>query len=180
MINEIKTFEDRKNDKKVKTKKSVFHIIDLAGSERQKMTEAVGERIKEAGIINKSLMQLGFVIKNLTEGDNKHIHYRDSKLTHLLKDSLGGNAKTTIIANISPANGNISETISTLMFAQRAKMIKNKAVINEELSNNDTTIFKEEIKKLKDFFTDNECYIFRTKDVLLKRQMKIYMWFSSY
>ena len=138
------------NDKKVKTKKSVFHIIDLAGSERQKMTEAVGERIKEAGIINKSLMQLGFVIKNLTEGDNKHIHYRDSKLTHLLKDSLGGNAKTTIIANISPANGNISETISTLMFAQRAKMIKNKAVINEELSNNDTTIFKEEIKKLKD------------------------------
>ena len=144
------TMKSNANNKKMKTKKSVFHIIDLAGSERQKMTETTGERIKEAGNINKSLMQLGFVIKNLTEGDNKHIHYRDSKLTHLLKDSLGGNAKTTIIANISPANGNIAETISTLMFAQRAKMIKNKAVINEELCNVDTITLKEEMKKLKD------------------------------
>lgn len=87
---------------KVKTKKSVFHLIDLAGSERQKTTETTGERLKEAGKINKSLMQLGHVIKNLleiAEGKARHIHYRDSKLTHLLKDSLGGNSKVIIIIN---------------------------------------------------------------------------------
>ena len=143
-------------------KKSVFHLIDLAGSERQKNTQCVGERIKEAGKINKSLMQLSHVIKNLSEAASKnkniHIHYRDSKLTHLLKDSLGGNAKTCIIANISPSNGNIQETISTLIFAQSAKQIKNKAVINEEMVNaflqNDKTLLLkasfEEVKKLRE------------------------------
>lgn len=143
-------------------KKSVFHLIDLAGSERQKSTQCVGERIKEAGKINKSLMQLSHVIKNLSEATSKnkniHIHYRDSKLTHLLKDSLGGNAKTCIIANISPSNGSIQETISTLIFAQSAKQIKNKAVINEELVNaflqNDKTLLLkasfEEVKKLRE------------------------------
>lgn len=136
---------------KYKTKKSVFHLIDLAGSERQKMTESMGERLKEAGNINKSLMHLGHVIKNLldiADGKTRHIHYRDSKLTHLLKDSLGGNSKTCIIANISPANSNLHETISTLCFAQSAKLIKNKAVVNEELCND--TVYKEEIKKLRD------------------------------
>ena len=136
---------------KYKTKKSVFHLIDLAGSERQKLTDTYGERLKEAGKINKSLMQLGHVIKNLIEiadGKPRHIHYRDSKLTHLLKDSLGGNSKTCIIANISPANCNLQETISTLIFAQNAKMIKNKAIINEELSNDNA--YKDEIKKLRE------------------------------
>jgi kinesin family protein 15 len=136
---------------KYKTKKSVFHLIDLAGSERQKMTDTYGDRLKEAGKINKSLMQLGHVIKNLieiAEGKARHIHYRDSKLTHLLKDSLGGNSKTCIIANISPANCNLQESISTLVFAQSAKMIKNKAVINEETTNDNA--YREEIKKLRD------------------------------
>lgn len=136
---------------KMKTKKSVFHLIDLAGSERQKLTETFGERLKEAGKINKSLMQLGHVIKSLIEvadGKKTHIHYRDSKLTHLLKDSLGGNSKTCIIANISPANCNMHETLSTLVFAQSAKLIKNKAVINEEI--NIDNAYKEEIKKLRD------------------------------
>jgi hypothetical protein len=136
---------------KFKTKKSVFHLIDLAGSERQKTTEAFGERLKEAGKINKSLMQLGHVIKSLldlAEGKKCHIHYRDSKLTHLLKDSLGGNSKTCIIANISPANCNYQETVSTLIFAQSAKLIKNKAIINEELSHDNA--YREEIKKLRD------------------------------
>jgi kinesin family protein 15 len=136
---------------KCKTKKSVFHLIDLAGSERQKMTDTFGERLKEAGKINKSLMQLGHVIKNLieiAEGKPRHIHYRDSKLTHLLKDSLGGNSKTCIIANVSPANCNLQETISTLVFAQSAKLIKNKAIVNEEMTND--TAYKEEIKKLRD------------------------------
>ena len=88
-------------------------------------------------MINKSLSALGIVINSLveiSEGKTRHVHYRDSKLTFLLRDSLGGNSKTTIIAAITPAQANVSETLSTLKFAQRAKLIKNKAVINEESS----------------------------------------------
>ena len=88
-------------------KSSRFHIIDLAGSERSKATNAVGERLKEAGMINKSLTALGIVINSLvdiSEGKNRHVHYRDSKLTFLLRDSLGGNSKTVIIANVTPAH----------------------------------------------------------------------------
>lgn len=87
-------------------KSSRFHIIDLAGSERSKMTNAMGDRLKEAGAINKSLSALGIVINSLveiSEGKTRHVHYRDSKLTFLLRDSLGGNSKTLICANISPA-----------------------------------------------------------------------------
>ena len=118
-------------------KSSRFHIIDLAGSERSKNTQAVGERLKEAGMINKSLTALGIVINSLveiSEGKNRHVHYRDSKLTFLLRDSLGGNSKTVIIANVTSAAISVGETLSTLKFAQRAKLIKNKAVINEESS----------------------------------------------
>ena len=105
-------------------KTSRFHIIDLAGSERSKNTNAVGERLKEAGMINKSLSALGNVINSLvdlSEGKNRHVPYRDSKLTFILRDSLGGNSKTVIIANISPSALNMSETLSTLEFAKRAK-----------------------------------------------------------
>jgi hypothetical protein len=105
-------------------KTSRFHIIDLAGSERSKNTNAVGERLKEAGMINKSLSALGNVINSLvdlSEGKNRHVPYRDSKLTFMLRDSLGGNSKTVIIANISPSNVNMGETLSTLEFARRAK-----------------------------------------------------------
>lgn len=136
------------NNKKV-TKRSVFHLIDLAGSERQKNTETIGERTKEAGKINKSLMNLGHVIKTLidnSDGKKIHVHYRDSKLTHLLKDSLGGNSKTCIIANISPAYNHCQETISTLIFAQNAKQIKNKAMVNEEVTSE--YFYKEELRKL--------------------------------
>ena len=129
-------------------KKSVFHIIDLAGSERQNKTGALGERVREAGAINKSLLNLTRVIKNIIN-NIKPIPYRDSKLTLFLKDSLGGNAKTSIIGNISPADSNNPETISTLNFAICAKKVKNKAIINEELSNiNNANII--EFKKLKD------------------------------
>ena len=140
-----------KSTNKIVQKHSVFHLIDLAGSERQKHTKCEGIKIKEAGKINKSLMQLSHVIKNLSEIASRkktvkvkslHIHYRDSKLTHLLKDSLGGNAKTCIIANISPATENLQETLSTLIFAQNAKLIKNKAIINEELN---TTLFMDDM-----------------------------------
>ena len=120
-------------------KTSMFHFVDLAGSERQKLTAASGERLKEASNINRSLTVLGSVINNLveqTEKKNVHVRYRDSKLTFLLKDSLGGNSKTSIIANISPSSCSFGETLSTLKFAQRAKLIKNKAEINEEASGN--------------------------------------------
>lgn len=130
---------------------SKFHIIDLAGSERSKAANTAGERLKEAGMINKSLSTLGNVINSLvevSEGRVRHIHYRDSKLTFLLRDSLGGNSKTLIIANISPNSNSFGETLSTLKFAQRAKLIKNKAIINED-SAGTVAILKEEIKRLK-------------------------------
>ena len=134
--------------KENKIKKSVFHVIDLAGSERQNKTGTVGDRTKEAGSINKSLLNLSIVIKNIIN-NKKPIPYRDSKLTHILRDSLGGNAKTSIIANISQLECNLEETISTLNFAQNAKKIKNNAVINEELSANDAKILKEKFKNLQ-------------------------------
>eukprot|EP00904_Undaria_pinnatifida_P004353 jgi/Undpi1/13919/HiC_scaffold_9.g03570.m1 len=112
-----------------------FNLVDLAGSERQKDTQASGERLKEASNINKSLSTLGQVINALVEksaGRFRHVNYRDSKLTFLLRDSLGGNSKTMLVAAISPADQNFGETLSTLKFAQRAKMIKNQAVKNED------------------------------------------------
>eukprot|EP01117_Protostelium_nocturnum_P016192 TRINITY_DN6359_c0_g1_i2.p1 TRINITY_DN6359_c0_g1~~TRINITY_DN6359_c0_g1_i2.p1 ORF type:complete len:1305 (+),score=532.06 TRINITY_DN6359_c0_g1_i2:120-4034(+) len=116
---------------------SKMNIIDLAGSERQKSTNAVGLRLKEAGSINKSLSSLGNVIRSLVDvaqGLSRHVHYRDSKLTFLLKDSLGGNSKTTIIANVSPSDVQYGETLSTLKFAQRAKMVQNQVFVNEDTS----------------------------------------------
>ena len=136
----------------VNFKSSKFNLIDLAGSERQKSTACVGERLKEAGMINKSLSALGNVINSLvelSEGKPRHVPYRDSKLTFLLKDSLGGNSKTFIIANISPSVSSFAETLSTLKFAQRAKLIKNSAVINEDTSGT-VLLLKSEVKRLKD------------------------------
>lgn len=139
-------------DGTIQTKSSRLHLIDLAGSERQKATKAIGERIKEAGRINKSLSTLGNVINALvemSEGKNKFVPFRDSKLTYFLKDSLGGNAKTTIIANISQSIIQCQETISTLKFIQRAKMIKNKASVIEN-ENITVKVLQDEIKRLKD------------------------------
>ena len=117
-------------------RESRFNLVDLAGSERQEHTGNTGTRIKEAGNINRSLSNLGNVINALVDSANgraRHVHYRDSKLTLLLKDSVGGNAKTFIIANISPAIVYASETLSTLKFAQRAKLIRNKAIVNKDI-----------------------------------------------
>jgi hypothetical protein len=129
---------------------SRFHLIDLAGSERQKATEATGMRLKEAGMINKSLSALGGVINalvDIAEGKRRHVHYRDSKLTFLLKDSLGGNSKTCIVAAISPSATAFGETLSTLKFAQRAKMIRNKATVNEALGGN-VELLKDQVRQL--------------------------------
>lgn len=104
----------------------------MAGSERQSKTNAVGIRLKEAAKINLSLSALGNVISSLINDSQAHIPYRDSKLTRLLQDSLGGNTKTVMIAAISPADYNFEETLSTLRYASRAKCIKNKPRINED------------------------------------------------
>jgi kinesin family member 3B len=112
-----------------------LNMVDLAGSERQSKTAAVGIRLQEAAKINLSLTALGNVISSLVNSRGKpasHIPYRDSKLTFLLRDSLGGNTKTVMIANIGPADYNFEETVTTLKFANRAKNIKNKPMINED------------------------------------------------
>ncbi|XP_078154795.1 kinesin-like protein KIN-4C [Carex rostrata] len=115
---------------------SKLHLVDLAGSERAKRTGADGLRLKEGIHINKGLLSLGNVINAL--GDEKKrkegafVPYRDSKLTRVLQDSLGGNSKTIMIACISPADSNADETINTLKYAKRARNIKNKAIINRD------------------------------------------------
>ena len=93
--------------------------MDLAGSERQAKTGATGDRLKEATKINLSLSALGNVIAALVDGKSSHVPYRDSKLTRLLQDSLGGNARTVMVANIGPAEYNYEETITTLRYANR-------------------------------------------------------------
>ena len=126
-----------------------LNLVDLAGSERQSKTQATGDRFKEAININQSLTTLGNVISALVDPKSSHIPYRDSKLTRLLQDSLGGNTKTVMIANIGPADYNYDETLSTLRYANRAKNIKNKPRINEDPKDAMIRQFQEEIEKLK-------------------------------
>ncbi|CAN4076490.1 unnamed protein product [Withania somnifera] len=128
-----------------------LNLVDLAGSERQKSSGAEGDRLKEAANINKSLSTLGLVIMSLVDlvhGRHRHVPYRDSRLTFLLQDSLGGNSKTTVIATISPSICSASETLSTLKFAQRAKLIQNNAKINEDASG-DVSALQQQIQQLK-------------------------------
>ncbi|KAL4203053.1 hypothetical protein AMTRI_Chr02g266650 [Amborella trichopoda] len=132
-----------------------LNLVDLAGSERQKNSGAEGERLKEAANINKSLSTLGLVIMTLVDvaqGRQRHVPYRDSRLTFLLQDSLGGNSKTAIIANISPSICCVNETLSTLKFAQRAKLIQNNAIVNEDASG-DITALQRQIQQLKEEVT---------------------------
>lgn len=107
-------------------------MVDLAGSEKTTKTNATGDRLREAKSINKSLTQLGTVMKALTDAKATFVPYRDSKLTMLLKDSLGGNSKTSLLCATSPCSYNVEETMSTLRFAALAKKVKTKAVIMEE------------------------------------------------
>ncbi len=126
-----------------------LNLVDLAGSERQSKTGATGDRLKEATKINLSLAALGNVISALVDGKSTHIPYRDSKLTRLLQNSLGGNAKTVMCANCGPADYNYDETISTLRYANRAKNIKNKPKINEDPKDAMLREYQEEIRRLK-------------------------------
>ncbi|XP_034262464.1 chromosome-associated kinesin KIF4A [Pantherophis guttatus] len=111
---------------------SKLHLVDLAGSERQKKTKAEGDRLREGININKGLLCLGNVISALGDESKKgsFVPYRDSKLTRLLQDSLGGNSHTLMIACVSPADSNLEETLNTLRYADRARKIKNKPVVN--------------------------------------------------
>eukprot|EP01135_Chromosphaera_perkinsii_P002238 Nk52_evm24s221 gene=Nk52_evmTU24s221 len=127
-----------------------LNMVDLAGSERQSKTQAEGKRLKEACKINLSLSALGNVISALVEGRSKHVPYRDSKLTRILQNSLGGNSKTLMIATISPASSNYEETLSTLRYADRAKNIKNTPIINEDPKDALIRKFQSEIEALKE------------------------------
>eukprot|EP00891_Asterochloris_glomerata_P009575 jgi/Astpho2/9575/e_gw1.00146.42.1_t len=130
---------------------STLTLVDLAGSERISKTGAEGLRMKEGASINKSLLTLGTVINKLSEGTQAtggHIPYRDSKLTRILQPSLGGNAKTAIICNITPAAVHVDESHSTLRFACRAKRVVNNAVVNEVLS--DAAVLKRQAHEIEE------------------------------
>jgi predicted nucleic acid-binding Zn-ribbon protein len=136
--------------------RSRLHLVDLAGSERQKSSGAAGERLKEASSINKSLSALGHVIMSLVDvqqGKKRHIPYRDSKLTFLLQDALGGTAKTVLLATVSPAGSNSFETLSTLRFADNVKRIKNKAVVNQD-AEGDAAWLRKEVVRLRQELAD--------------------------
>ena len=154
------------NKKEGVSKTGKLYLVDLAGSEKISKTGATGTTLEEAKIINKSLTTLGMVINALTDGKSIHIPYRESKLTRVLQESLGGNSKTCLIITCSPSVYNESETLSTLRFGERAKKIKNKPKINKEYTVDelqkiieDLTIKLEKanqrIKLLEDFIRKN-------------------------
>uniref|UniRef100_A0A8C4SK94 Kinesin-like protein n=1 Tax=Erpetoichthys calabaricus TaxID=27687 RepID=A0A8C4SK94_ERPCA len=126
-----------------------LNLVDLAGSERQSKTGATGERLREATKINLSLSALGNVISALVDGHSRHVPYRDSKLTRLLQDSLGGNTRTLMVGCLSPADNNYEESLSTLRYANRAKSIQNKPRVNEDPKDALLREYQEEIKKLR-------------------------------
>ncbi|XP_078506005.1 kinesin-like protein KIF13B isoform X1 [Lissotriton helveticus] len=142
-------------------KVSKLSLVDLAGSERATKTGAAGDRLKEGSNINKSLTTLGLVISALADqsagkNKNKFVPYRDSVLTWLLKDSLGGNSKTAMVATVSPAADNYDETLSTLRYADRAKSIVNHAVVNEDPNARIIRELREEVDKLREQLTKAE------------------------
>jgi len=117
-----------------RSKTGKMYLVDLAGSEKVQKTGSDGMRLEEAKLINKSLTTLGMVINALTDGRSTHVPYRDSKLTRVLEESLGGNARTALVLAASPSSWNLAETLSTLRFGNRAKNIRNKPRVNQELS----------------------------------------------
>ncbi|KAJ9236345.1 putative kinesin family protein [Paecilomyces variotii] len=146
----------QKNVETGSMKSGQLFLVDLAGSEKVGKTGASGQTLEEAKKINKSLSALGMVINALTDGKSSHVPYRDSKLTRILQESLGGNSRTTLIINCSPSSYNDAETVSTLRFGVRAKAIKNKAKINAELS---PAELKQLLKKAQSQVTSFENYI---------------------
>ncbi|KAJ5917749.1 hypothetical protein N7454_010124 [Penicillium verhagenii] len=146
----------QKNLETGSAKSGQLFLVDLAGSEKVGKTGASGQTLEEAKKINKSLSALGMVINALTDGKSTHIPYRDSKLTRILQESLGGNSRTTLIINCSPSSYNDAETVSTLRFGVRAKAIKNTAKVNAELS---PAEMKQLLRKAQTQMTTFETYI---------------------
>ena len=146
----------QKNMETGSAKSGQLFLVDLAGSEKVGKTGASGQTLEEAKKINKSLSALGMVINSLTDSKSSHIPYRDSKLTRILQESLGGNSRTTLIINCSPSSFNVEETVSTLRFGVRAKKIENKAKVNAELS---PAELKALLKKAQSQVTTFEEYI---------------------
>uniref|UniRef100_A0A6Q2Z4S1 Kinesin motor domain-containing protein n=1 Tax=Esox lucius TaxID=8010 RepID=A0A6Q2Z4S1_ESOLU len=128
-----------------------FHFVDLAGSERLKRTGATGERAREGISINCGLLALGNVISALGDQTKKggHVPYRDSKLTRLLQDSLGGNSRTVMIACVSPSDRDFMETLNTLKYANRARNIRNKVVVNQDKTSQQISALRAEIARLQ-------------------------------
>ncbi|XP_075713356.1 kinesin-like protein KIF21A isoform X2 [Rhinoderma darwinii] len=128
-----------------------FHFVDLAGSERLKRTGATGDRAKEGISINCGLLALGNVISALGDKSKKstHVPYRDSKLTRLLQDSLGGNSQTVMIACVSPSDRDFMETLNTLKYANRARNIKNKVMVNQDRTSQQINSLRNEITRLQ-------------------------------
>ncbi|KAL3314039.1 Kinesin-like protein kif21b [Cichlidogyrus casuarinus] len=128
-----------------------FHFVDLAGSERMHKTGATGLRAKEGISINCGLLALGNVISALADVEKRgmHVPYRDSKLTRLLQDSLGGNSQTAMIACVSPSDLNFLETCSTIRYANRAKNIKNKVSVNQDKTSKQLAFYREQVEALK-------------------------------
>ena len=155
VVEQLKIIEDGQINEDGEAAKQMrygkLNLVDLAGSERLKITGATGQRLEECKKINQSLSCLGNVISVLVENKNSiHIPYRDSKLTRLLEDSLGGNCKTTMMGMISPAYESFSESLSTLKFANRAKKIKNRPKINEDVDSKAMlSRYEREIMKLR-------------------------------
>ncbi|KRW99475.1 WD40-repeat-containing domain [Pseudocohnilembus persalinus] len=155
---------------------SKFHFVDLAGSERVKKTGATGSTLKEGININMGLLSLGNVISALTENQNKkrHIPYRDSKLTRILQDSLGGNSNTLMIACVSPALSNFEESLNSLKYASRARKIENKPVVNRDPNQVIISQLKQQIhdlsqdmQKLKQVLIVNNVNLSEVKNVML-------------
>ena len=163
-----------KEDRTVNT--SYLNLVDLAGSERADQTGATGSRLQEAGNINKSLLYLSCVIQKLSENSSDYINYRDSKLTRILQASLGGNALTAIICNITPAA--LEETYTTLRFGTQAKTIKNKPIVNEEISDavyikrmvQELSRMQQELDSLKKEKTNDDQKISHLQKQILERE----------
>ncbi|XP_071425742.1 chromosome-associated kinesin KIF4A [Pithys albifrons albifrons] len=143
--------DQRKKSDKNCSFHSKLHLVDLAGSERQKKTKAEGDRLKEGININKGLLALGNVISALGDENKKggFVPYRDSKLTRLLQDSLGGNSHTLMIACVSPADSNLEETLNTLRYADRARKIKNKPIVNVDPQAAELHQLKQQVQELQ-------------------------------
>lgn len=150
-VEQMTIVDDGKGESMTQIKVGKLNLVDLAGSERIRVTGATGKQLEESKKINKSLSALGNVIYALTDSKGRtHIPYRDSKLTRLLEDSLGGNCKTTMMAMISPSHDSFNESLSTLHFARRAKNIKNRPKINEDVDHKALIRqYEVELKKLR-------------------------------